>query len=72
MASWGLRGPLLSNNAAKNIRVNCVCPGLIQTPMVERIFDKGIPEQEFIALVEPMGRMGTAEEIAQGVVWAAF
>jgi NAD(P)-dependent dehydrogenase (short-subunit alcohol dehydrogenase family) len=56
--------------AAKNIRVNCVCPGLIQTPMAARLFDKGdLPEQEFIGMVEPMGRMGTPEEIAQGVVW---
>jgi NAD(P)-dependent dehydrogenase (short-subunit alcohol dehydrogenase family) len=55
--------------AAKNIRVNCVCPGVIRTPMVERVLDSGgISEQAFIA-GEPVGRMGKPEEIAQGVVW---
>jgi NAD(P)-dependent dehydrogenase (short-subunit alcohol dehydrogenase family) len=55
--------------AAKNIRVNRVCPGVIRTPMVERVIDSGgISEQDFIA-GEPVGRMGKPEEIAQGVVW---
>lgn len=55
--------------AVRNIRVNCVCPGVIRTPMVERAIDRGvISEQDFIAH-EPVGRMGRPEEIAQGVVW---
>ncbi|HKV53086.1 MAG TPA: SDR family oxidoreductase [Candidatus Binataceae bacterium] len=55
--------------AAKNIRVNCVCPGVIRTPMVERLLDTGgFTEQELNA-GEPVGRMGKPEEIAQGVVW---
>jgi NAD(P)-dependent dehydrogenase (short-subunit alcohol dehydrogenase family) len=55
--------------AAKNIRVNCVCPGAIRTPMTERVLDKeGISEQEWIA-PEPIGRMGRPEEIAAAVVW---
>jgi NAD(P)-dependent dehydrogenase (short-subunit alcohol dehydrogenase family) len=55
--------------AAKNIRVNCVCPGVIRTPMVERVIDSGnFSEHEFIA-GEPVGRMGKPEEIAAGVVW---
>jgi NAD(P)-dependent dehydrogenase (short-subunit alcohol dehydrogenase family) len=55
--------------AARNIRVNCVCPGVIRTPMVERVIDSGgFSEQEFVDS-EPVGRMGKPEEIAQGVVW---
>ena len=55
--------------AQKNIRVNCVCPGLINTPMVARMVDSGgMNEQEFLA-AEPMGRMGKPEEIGEGVVW---
>jgi NAD(P)-dependent dehydrogenase (short-subunit alcohol dehydrogenase family) len=55
--------------AQKNIRVNCVCPGLINTPMVARMVDSGgMNEQEFIA-AEPVGRMGRPEEIGEGVVW---
>jgi NAD(P)-dependent dehydrogenase (short-subunit alcohol dehydrogenase family) len=55
--------------AAKNIRVNCVCPGVIRTPMVERLLDtSGFSEQDLKA-GEPVGRMGKPEEIAEGVVW---
>ena len=55
--------------AAKNIRVNCVCPGAIRTPMTERIIDSGgMSEQDAIA-AEPVGRWGKPEEIAEGVVW---
>jgi NAD(P)-dependent dehydrogenase (short-subunit alcohol dehydrogenase family) len=55
--------------AQKNIRVNCVCPGFIRTPMVERALDKGqIGEHQMIA-IEPVGRLGKPEEIAEGVLW---
>jgi NAD(P)-dependent dehydrogenase (short-subunit alcohol dehydrogenase family) len=55
--------------AQKNIRVNCVCPGLIDTPMVRRMVDSGgMNEQEFVA-AEPVRRMGKPEEIGEGVVW---
>ena len=55
--------------AQKKIRVNCVCPGLINTPMVARMIDSGgMNEQEFVA-AEPVKRMGKPEEIGDGVVW---
>jgi NAD(P)-dependent dehydrogenase (short-subunit alcohol dehydrogenase family) len=55
--------------AQKNIRVNCVCPGLINTPMVARMIDSGgMNEQDFVA-AEPVARMGKPEEIGEGVVW---
>ncbi len=55
--------------AQKNIRVNCVCPGVINTPMVARMIDSGgMNEQESIA-AEPVKRMGRPEEIGEGVVW---
>jgi NAD(P)-dependent dehydrogenase (short-subunit alcohol dehydrogenase family) len=55
--------------AKQGIRVNAVCPGVIRTPMVER-FLGGSPEAEaqFVAL-EPVGRMGLPQEIAEAVVW---
>ncbi len=55
--------------AKAGIRVNAVCPGVIRTPMVERVTG-GNPEAEaqFTAM-EPVGRMGTPEEIAESVVW---
>jgi NAD(P)-dependent dehydrogenase (short-subunit alcohol dehydrogenase family) len=55
--------------AAKNIRVNCVCPGVIRTPMVERVLDSGRLTEDQINAAEPIGRMGRSEEIAEAVVW---
>jgi NAD(P)-dependent dehydrogenase (short-subunit alcohol dehydrogenase family) len=55
--------------AQRNIRVNCVCPGLINTPMVARMIDSGgMNEQDFVN-AEPVARMGKPEEIGEGVVW---
>ncbi|HSK82773.1 MAG TPA: SDR family oxidoreductase [Rubrobacter sp.] len=55
--------------AQSGIRVNAVCPGLIRTPMVER-YSRGDAEIEAqFATVEPVGRMGTSEEVAEAVVW---
>ena len=55
--------------AKAGIRVNAVCPGPIRTPMLDR-FIGGRPEVEaqFEAL-EPVGRIGKPEEIAEAVVW---
>lgn len=55
--------------ATKNIRVNCVCPGVIHTPMVERMLDTSNIGEEQLVAMEPVGRMGKPEEIAEGVVW---
>jgi NAD(P)-dependent dehydrogenase (short-subunit alcohol dehydrogenase family) len=52
--------------AKKNIRVNAVCPGAIQTPMLER-FTKG--DEGAMAQQDPMGRVGRPEEIAESVAW---
>jgi NAD(P)-dependent dehydrogenase (short-subunit alcohol dehydrogenase family) len=52
-----------------NIRVNAVCPGIIDTPMMQR-FSGGTPEgREGVIAQEPVGRMGKPEEIAAAVVW---
>ena len=51
------------------IRVNAVCPGVIDTEMVER-FTGGQEEAETAMIaMEPIGRMGRPEEIADAVVW---
>ncbi len=55
--------------ATQNIRVNAVCPGVIQTPMIER-FVKGDPEARAgLAAGEPMARVGMPEEVASAVLW---
>jgi NAD(P)-dependent dehydrogenase (short-subunit alcohol dehydrogenase family) len=55
--------------AQSNIRVNAVCPGIIDTSMMQR-FTGGTPEgRERVIAQEPIGRMGKPEEIAAAVVW---
>ncbi|QEX18781.1 short chain dehydrogenase [Hypericibacter terrae] len=68
---------LARNHAAENIRVNCVCPGSIDTPMLQSVFeDLGDPaaraqrEQEFIAF-HPLGRFGKPAEVADAVLYLA-
>lgn len=55
--------------AQKNIRVNCVCPGFIRTAMVERALDRGLIGEDQMIAIEPVGRLGKPEEIAEGVLW---
>ncbi|HET7583482.1 MAG TPA: 3-hydroxybutyrate dehydrogenase [Gemmatimonadaceae bacterium] len=58
--------------AGSGIRVNAVCPGFIETPMVmERGVRAGADREAYdaIAARHPMGRLGRPEEIADAVVW---
>jgi NAD(P)-dependent dehydrogenase (short-subunit alcohol dehydrogenase family) len=55
--------------AKSGIRVNAVCPGVIQTPMVERFFQANPQASEGMSALEPVGRLGKPEEIAEAVVW---
>ena len=54
--------------AQQGIRVNCVCPGAIQTPMTDRAWSDPGRRARVIAS-EPIGRIGKPEEIAEAVVW---
>ena len=56
-------------NAKEGVRVNAVCPGVIHTAMVDRVMhgDKELQKQ-YISM-EPVGRMGEPEEIAEAVIW---
>jgi NAD(P)-dependent dehydrogenase (short-subunit alcohol dehydrogenase family) len=56
--------------AAKGIRINAVCPGLIQTPMSDQMVAAG--QGEALKAMEkmiPMARVGRPEEIASAVLW---
>lgn len=65
----GLTKTATLDYAQWNIRVNAVCPGLIDTEMMQR-FIGGTPEgQGKVITMEPMGRMGKPEEIAAAVLW---
>lgn len=65
----GLTKTAALENAAAGIRVCAVCPGVIHTPMIDRL-THGDPEVEKqYTAMEPVGRMGRPEEIAEAVVW---
>jgi NAD(P)-dependent dehydrogenase (short-subunit alcohol dehydrogenase family) len=60
-----------------NIRVNCICPGTIDTPLLDRAVEHfsaktGTPKEEVyqsLDTVQPMGRIGKADEIAHSVAF---
>jgi NAD(P)-dependent dehydrogenase (short-subunit alcohol dehydrogenase family) len=57
--------------ATRGIRVNAVCPGMIQTPMSEQMIAAGQGEEldRMLKTYVPMGRLGRPEEIADAVLW---
>lgn len=60
--------------AAMGIRANCVAPGTVQTPWVQRLLEEADdPEAAQAALVarQPVGRLGTAAEIASAICYLA-
>lgn len=57
-------------NAARNIRVNCLCPGFVETDMIGIV--TGNPDaQRFVEGQTPMGRLGRPEEVAQAALFLA-
>jgi NAD(P)-dependent dehydrogenase (short-subunit alcohol dehydrogenase family) len=65
----GLTKAAALDYATSGIRVNAVCPGVIATPMVERVTAGSAEAEAAYAAFQPLGRMGTSEEIAESVVW---
>jgi NAD(P)-dependent dehydrogenase (short-subunit alcohol dehydrogenase family) len=59
--------------ATHNIRVNVICPGLIDTPMADRFVEGmqagGIDAEQILMSLAPLKRRGTPEEIAEAAVW---
>ena len=64
----GLTQTAALENAKSGIRVNAVCPGLVETTMVDRIFR--VPGmRKYAVSCHPIGRLGKPGEIAEAVLW---
>jgi NAD(P)-dependent dehydrogenase (short-subunit alcohol dehydrogenase family) len=56
--------------AKKNIRINAVCPGVIETPMLME-FERLDERTAALQALHPAGRFGRADEVANAVLWLA-
>ncbi len=65
----GLTRSAALDYAAQNVRINAVCPGYIDTPMMERFTGGTSAGRAKVIGEEPVGRMGKPEEIAATVLW---
>jgi len=64
----GMTKSLAAEVASRNITVNCIAPGFIETAMTDALNDK---QKEGILSTVPAGRLGTSEEIAAAAVYLA-
>lgn len=65
----GLTRKAAVDYSGENIRVNAVCPGIIDTPMVDRAKEEVGDLIDQMSAATPAGRVGQPEEIASAVVW---
>lgn len=54
--------------ASKGIRINAVCPGAVDTPMLAHNLPPGV-DKSLVGANHPVGRLATAGEIAQAILW---
>ena len=55
--------------AKEGLRINAVCPAFIESPVLERIFREYPQHKDTLVASHPAGRVGTAEEVGEAVVW---
>jgi NAD(P)-dependent dehydrogenase (short-subunit alcohol dehydrogenase family) len=65
----GLTKDAALDYASSNIRINAICPGIIDTEMMDRFTGGTREERDRVIAQEPIGRMGRPDEIAGTVVW---
>jgi len=55
--------------AKKGVRVNAVCPAVIDTDMFRRAYEADPKKAEYAAAIHPVGRIGTVQEVASAVLY---
>ncbi len=62
---------LAVDHVRDGIRVNCVCPGTVESPWVARLIEDAGESLEALRARQPMGRLGTPDEIAEAIAYLA-
>jgi NAD(P)-dependent dehydrogenase (short-subunit alcohol dehydrogenase family) len=62
---------LAVDHVGEGIRVNAVCPGTVDSPWVRRLVEQAGESLDALRARQPMGRLGTPEEIADAVLYLA-
>ncbi len=64
----GLVRSAAASYASRGVRVNCVAPGMVETPLAEPLIG-GDTGRKFSEAMHPLGRIGTAKEVASLMAW---
>jgi 2-keto-3-deoxy-L-fuconate dehydrogenase len=62
---------LAVDHVGDKVRVNCICPGTVDSPWVRRLVADAGEDLEGLVARQPLGRLGTPEEIAAAVLYVA-
>jgi NAD(P)-dependent dehydrogenase (short-subunit alcohol dehydrogenase family) len=62
---------LAVDHMKSGIRINCVCPGTIDSPWIDRLVSEHGESRDALAARQPVGRLGTPDEVAEAVVYLA-
>jgi NAD(P)-dependent dehydrogenase (short-subunit alcohol dehydrogenase family) len=62
---------LAIDHVRQGVRVNAVCPGTVDSPWVRRLVDEAGESLDALRARQPMGRLGTPDEVAQAVLYLA-
>jgi NAD(P)-dependent dehydrogenase (short-subunit alcohol dehydrogenase family) len=62
---------LAVDHVGDGVRVNCVCPGTVDSPWVRRLVEDVGESIDQLTARQPMGRLGTPEEIAKSIAYLA-
>jgi NAD(P)-dependent dehydrogenase (short-subunit alcohol dehydrogenase family) len=65
-----LTASMACSHANENIRANCVCPGVIETPLTKQWLSNPVVKKAVLAR-HPIGRLGTPEEVAAAIAFLA-
>jgi NAD(P)-dependent dehydrogenase (short-subunit alcohol dehydrogenase family) len=69
-AEIGLTKSAALDYADRGVRVNAVCPGLVNTPLIADMFENPTMHQQLVAS-HPLGRIAEPQEVADAIVWLA-